>query len=398
VSGMQLPADSIGISDIIAWRECPRRMSFSMRRHTPAGEPPEATTPNTAFGSAMHDVFEYVGREDAFDDEAVQYGFDRWARWLEPDDLPRMRENLAVYRQREHLGVRTIAVEGEYRVPLVEVDGKMYYFRCKIDRLYQSLADERVFIGVDYKTSRWPKSDAEVHSDVQQWAYNWAIHEVFPECERLVQIYDQLRYGAIPTSKSDAQRAQIKEWLARHVVAILHDEDYGDDGLLLPKLNDWCAYCPLAESCAVVADVTDFALSRIAALAPERKEGRKVVVDLEPERFDTYVATLDDVSRAKKLLERYETAVKAVLHQMPQHRRERYGYGIVEKRVERFPPEALKLAHETLGDDTFYEAIGLTKKAIERIPDPEARAFVEGLAERSIGTTYVTKKAAKNAA
>lgn len=272
---MVLPNDSIGISDVLAWRECPRRMSFSMRRHTPAGEPPEATTASTAFGTAMHDVFEFVGNNDAFDDEAVQTAFDRHARWLDPDDLPRMRENLKVYRERDYLGVRTVAVEGEYRVPLfVADDGTTIFFRCKIDRLYQSLHDESVFISVDYKTSRWQKTEEEVHEDPQQWAYNWAIHEVFPECGTLVQVYDQLRYGAIPTRKSDVQRDQIKEWLIRHVKAIMRDVDYGADGLLQPKLNDWCAWCPVAESCSVVKDVTDFTAAKIAALAPEHKEGR----------------------------------------------------------------------------------------------------------------------------
>jgi hypothetical protein len=396
---MLLPDDSIGISDILAWRECPRRMSFAMRRHTQAGEPPEAETASTAFGTAMHDVFEFIGRNDAFDDEAVQMAFDKHARWLDPDDLPRLRENLKVYRQRDYLGVRTIAVEGEYRVPLfVADDGRMIYFRFKIDRLYQSLSDPSVFISVDYKTSRWPKAEEEVHEDVQQWAYNFGVHEVFPECGTLVQIYDQLRYGAIPTRKSEAQRQQIKEWIIRHVRAIMRDEKVGPDGLLLPKLNDWCSWCPIAESCSVVKDVTDFTAARIAALAPQTKDGRSWNVDLDPERIDEYVATLDEVTQAKKLLERYETAVKDVVQRMPQHRREKLGYGVIERRIDRFPPEALKLAHEVMGD-AFYEAVGLTKARIERFPDEKGREFLLGLAQREVGSTYVQrKKGAANAA
>lgn len=395
---MDLPNDSIGISDILAWRECPRRMSFSMRRHTPAGEPPEAVTVSTAFGSAMHDVFEFIGNNDAFDDEAIQYAFDKWASWLEPDDLPRMRENLRVYRQRDYLGVRTVAVEGEYRVPLFTAeDGRTIYFRCKIDRLYQSLRDEGVFISVDYKTSRWPKTEEEVHSDPQQWAYNWAIHEVFPEVTTLVNVYDQLRYGAIPTRKSDAQREQIREWLTRHVKAIMKDEAYGGDGLLKPKLNDWCAYCAIAESCSIVKDVTDFTAAKIAALAPQHKDGRSVVVDLDPNRIDEYVSVLEEVGRAKKLLERYESGVKAVVQNLPQDHRERLGYAVRERRVDTYPPRALELAHEVMGD-AFYEAVGLSKAAIERFPDEKGREFLRGLAEKKVGATWVEKRRGKNAA
>jgi hypothetical protein len=396
---MLLPNDSIGISDILAWRECPRRMSFSMRRHTQAGEPPEAESASTAFGTAMHDVLEVIGNDDIFDDEAVQVAFDRHARWLDPDDLPRLRENLTVYRQRDYLGVRTIAVEGEYRVPLFTADdGRLIYFRFKIDRLYQSIENPGQFISVDYKTSRWPKSEQEVHSDVQQWAYNFGVHEVFPECETLVQIYDQLRYGATPTRKSEQQRDQIKEWLIRHVRAIMRDEAVGDDGLLKPKLNDWCAWCPIAESCMVVRDVTDFTAAKIAALAPQTQQGRAWNVDLDPTRIDEYVAVLDEVAQAKKLLERYEESVRAVVKQMPQQKRESLGYRVIERRVDRFPPEALRLAHETMGE-AFYEAVGLSKAAIERYPDEAGREFLLSLAQKEVGSTYVQRKrGAANAA
>lgn len=392
---MILPSDSIGISDIMAWRECPRRMSFGMRRHTAAGEHPEAATASTAYGSAFHDIVEFIEREDAFDDEAVQYGFDRHARWLEPGDLPRLREDLETYRKRDYLGVRTVAVEGEFKVPLLEWEGRTIYFRFKVDRLYQSLADEGMFISIDYKTSRWPKSAEDVHKDPQQWAYNFGLHEVFPEIRHLEQVYDQLRYGAETTRKNDAQRQQIKEWLARHVVAILKDDARGQDDLLLPKLNDWCAYCSLAESCTVVEQVSDFALARIAALAPEHKEGRTIKVDLDPARMDQYVSKLEEVGRAKKLLERFESSVKAVLRDMPQHRREGYGYGITERRTDVFPPQALQRAHERLGD-RFYEAAGVSKTAIERLEDPGDREFLLGLAERRVTSTFVQKKAVKN--
>jgi hypothetical protein len=395
---MLLPDDSIGISDILAWRECPRRMAFSMRRHTKAGEPPEAETASTAFGTAMHDALEFIGKNDAFDDEAVQTAFDQHARWLDPDDLPRMRENLKVYRERDYLGVRTIAVEGEYRVPLFTApDGRLIFFRFRIDRLYQSLADPSVFISVDYKTSRWPKSEEEVHSDLQQWAYNFGVHEHFPECETLVQIYDQLRYGAIPTRKSDEQRGRIKEWLIRNVKAIMRDEKLGADGLPLPRLNDWCSWCPIAESCSVVRDVTDFTAARIAALAPQTQDGRSWNVDLDPSRIDEYVAALDEVSQAHKLLERYEDAVKALVKRLPQQKREGLGYKVVERRADRFPPEALKLAHEVMGD-AFYEAVGLSKAAIDRYPDEKGREFLRGLAQKEVGTTYVQRKKAKSAA
>lgn len=387
---MLLPDNSIGISDILSWRDCGRRMSFGMRRWTEQGQHPEAESISTAYGSAFHDVVSYAEKHHAFDDEAVQHGFDKWARWLEPDDIARLQADLATYHDRDYLGVRTVANEDEFRVPLMEWEGETIFFRFRLDRLYQSLVDESVFVGVDYKTSRWPKTEEDVHNDVQQWAYNFGIHEVFPEVETLVQIYDQLRFGAVPTRKSPAQREQIREWLVRQVTAILRDDKRGPDGLLLPTKNEWCGHCAIMESCPIVRDYTDFALARVTALAPERKEGRKTVIDLDPDRVQEYVDLHGEVKAALKVLERFDGSISAMVRDMPQERREALGYKTRQRRVDHFPPEALRVAHEVLGDQ-FYEAIGMSKAAIERLPDERIRTFLLDLAEKKVGSTYIQR-------
>ena len=51
---MQLPAHpdggvQIGISDMLAWRACPQRFVFGMRRHDEGGESPESWSPANAW-------------------------------------------------------------------------------------------------------------------------------------------------------------------------------------------------------------------------------------------------------------------------------------------------------------------------------------------------------------
>lgn len=334
---MILPDDSIGITDIRSWRECGRRMHFGMRRHTEEGEHPEAKSPSTAYGSAFHDAVDYQARHDSSLEDACQVAFDLHGQWLDPAHLERMKVDLETYLERDHVGVRTVGVEVEVKIPLLIHNGRQIYFRGKIDRLYQSLVDPRLFIHVDYKTSAHPRSAADVHEDIQMWAYNWAIHEVYPECERLVQEYDQLSFGVLTTGKNDEQRDQIRDWIIAEATAILNDEDYGEDGLLQPKINDWCGYCALAESCTVVAQATDFAKARIDALTPTRKEGRKEVIDLEIERVDEYVAQLEEVRLSLKILGRFEDGVKAMLKDMPEARRTDYGYKVQSRNVDVMP-------------------------------------------------------------
>src|SRR4051812_13025150 len=286
---MKLPGNAIGPTDIQQYRDCPRRFEFGMRRHTEAGEHPEAQGPSTAYGSAVHEAIAFAETEVASDDQAVQRAFDRYAKWLGPEDLEQLRTDLQTYRARDYVGVRTVAVEKELRIPLFEHEGQTIYLRTRIDRLYQRLDNPGVFIHVDYKSSKWPRSAKEVHEDRQLWLTNLIVHEVYPECETLRQIYDQLNFGQLRTDKNEAQRALIREWAIKQITTILHDES------LAPAKNTWCPWCPLLESCSVVRDSTDYAAAVIAVLAPEHKEGRKTVTELDPALYDTYVEQLENV-------------------------------------------------------------------------------------------------------
>lgn len=377
---MKLPGNAIGISDINAWRDCPRRMSFSMKRHTDSGEPPEAAIEH-AYGSCIHDVFEAIEDRGLTDALAVEAAFDKWAWALEPDDLKQLKKDVQTYREREFIGVRTLANEQEFRVPLLEHEGETIYFRFKLDRLYQRIDNAAVFIHIDFKSSKWRKSEGEVHEDTQMWAYNWGIHQFFPECETLVQHYDQLRFGDITTRKSPEQREQIAEWLRQQVRAILADDSESeDDGLLVPRFNQWCPYCPIIGSCSVVDQLSDFAKSEIAVLTPSKEDAAKVGVDAAP--FENYVAKLDDVEGAQKVLEEFKDRVRSVIKKLPTSERERMGFKLSPRNSDIFTPEAMRQMHELLGED-FYLLVSVTKKRLDDLLADDVRLpAVKGLARR----------------
>lgn len=354
---MKLPENSIGISDINAWRECPQRMSFQMERWSEDGEPPEAQGPNTAYGSAIHHAIDRIANDLLTDEEAIESAFREFGKWLDPTDLERMETDLETYRSRDssHKNVRLVCAEGEYRTPLFVHEGEIIYFRFKLDRLYQDLSDPRRFLHIDYKSSKWRKTPDEVHEDAQMWAYNWGIHEVFPGCRDLRQVYDQLMYGEVSTRKSEAQRRQIKAWLINQVKAILADED------LEPTFNQWCPYCPLLASCKEPLRTSEFAVARLAALAPEVLAGGKL--DLDPDQIETYISELERATIARKALGKFEDAVKGVLREMPQANRIYHGYDLSMRNVDTWTPSAMARLHELLGDE-FYAITKVTKSAV----------------------------------
>jgi RecB family exonuclease len=362
---MILPESAVGPTDIQAYRDCPRRFAFGMRRHTEAGEHPEAQGPSTAYGSAVHRALEIAESSDATDVEAVQAAFDEYAKWLDPPDLERLRTDLRTYRERDYLGVRTVAVETELRMPLFEHDGQMIHLRTRIDRLYQRLDNPAVFIHVDYKSSRWPKSQQEVDEDRQLWLTNLIVHEVYPECETLVQAYDQLNYGVLTTRKSEAQRGLVRDWAIHQITTILGDDE------LPAKKNRWCPWCPIMESCPIVPELTAYALAEVATLAPPEKVGRKTVLNLDPDLYEVYVEALEDVNLAQKVLKRFDDSVRGVVKELPDARQRELGFETRPRTRTNWPPEALRAAHEVLGED-FYEVVGLTKTAVQRLGDERA--------------------------
>lgn len=380
---MKLPNDEIGISDILSWRDCPRRMGFGMARHTEEGELPEATNENNYYGSAVHLMLEQ-SEAGATDEDAVQAAFDEYGTWLEPADRELLLEDLALYHEREPLGVRTVANEMEVRLPLFEHEGRTIYFRGKLDRVYQRLDNEGVFMHRDFKSSKWPRSEEEVHKDPQMWAYNWAIHEMWPECESLTQVYDQLRYGEVPTRKNDEQRRQIKDWLTSEVKAIMADEE------MEPKLNEWCPWCPIMESCPVPVRAADWAQSRIEALAGNT--GNELPDDLDADGLDRYVSDLDQLGTVRKMIERYEESIKAVVRDLPFSERERLGYEITERKFDVWPPEAIYRLQAMLGAD-FPLIVAVRKGRIKDvIEDKGMRDAVLAMANKEAGGPILKKK------
>lgn len=383
---MKLPAHpqggvQIGISDMLAWRACPTRMEFGMRRHDEGGEAPESWSPANAYGSACHHAIELVDR-GASDDEAVQSAFAAFKQWLDPADIGMLYNDLETYRRRDPQGVRTLVSEEDWSFKLFEHPrlGPVW-FRFKLDRLYQRLDAPNRLIGVDYKTSKWIKTPEEVDKDLQMWSYNVGIHEVvadlYPELVdvQLEQVYDQLRAGQEPTRKSAAQREEMKRWMIAVVQAMLEDE------ALAPTYNEFCPWCPLKMDCPVVRnELTDYALARIAVLAPRepkpKSDGTPSKVlgppKLDRGRFQEYVEELPKVKRARQVLEKYEETVRETLKELPQAELAEFrsteapkGYRVDRRTRNRFEREGLRLAHEELGED-FYSVATLSAAALER--------------------------------
>ena len=304
--------NAIGISDLLDWRECPARMEDGMQRHL-GNETPGRTNWTNAYGSAIHDAIHLVETEQLSNDEAVERVWPTYGSYLNPEELAMLKEDMDAYRGDTPLGMELVAAEVDVKVPLFIYSGEQIYFRFKIDALYRRADNPTVFYQRDYKSSKHRKTQTEVNEDLQQWAYNFGIFSLYPECVSLIQSYEQLRFGNLTTSKTPAQRAQIKEWLIKTARAVI-----GDDKMA-PKQNEWCPWCPLVVTCDQSVRATRYWKGRLQVLAPLGKEGRATRVrfleegdDLEHMMKDV----LPPMIQTRKHLEAVEKALKALIEEL----------------------------------------------------------------------------------
>lgn len=386
---MRLPNDSIGISDILQARDCLRKFEFQMRRHTEGADPPEDVHPDTMYGKAVHDGITWIEADMLTDDEAVDRCFEVYGHWLEPKDADRLREDFSTYRGRDETGVITLANESEIRVPLLDFHypgddaPTTIYFRARIDRLYQNAQNPAIFVHRDYKSSKWRKSEDEVHEDKQMWAYNCAIHRFWPECEDLTQWYDQLRYGDIPTRKTGEQRAQMWEWLQKQVRAICAEEDAE------PTHNQWCPWCPIMESCSEVRRLSEWAIARIAEISPDSGKLEPELLDVRP--FEEYVSDLELIGRSRKMAERFEESVRTELKKLPDSRLEELGFEKSERSSKHWTPDALRAVLDLVGEEQFLLMVGLTRSRVEKLLEGEQKTAVLDMATKTAGAMTVKK-------
>lgn len=357
--------NAIGISDILQYRTCPERFIWGMRRHLELPErlrlypgerddPPEAINWTNAYGSAIHEAINRVELGDSHT-AAIERALATYGTYLTPADIELLTEDLERYEFRHPKGMDLVSAERDMRVPLFEHNGVQIYFRFKLDVLFRSHTHPDVFLHRDYKSSAHRKTKQEVHSDVQMWAYNWGIHEMWPEARMLFQEYDQLKFGVERTSKNAQQRAEIKQWLIAQVKILLADDTF------VPKINQFCPWCPLVVTCRETRRATTYWRGKLALTAPLRKDGRKIKVEFLDEGDDLEAMIRDDLPKmreARKHIEKVESELKTLIEAMSIEDRERLGWRISERRSHTITPEGMREMHALLGD-TFYELVNL---------------------------------------
>jgi hypothetical protein len=367
-------------------------MELGMRRHNtlPDGrkdDPPGSTNYTNAYGSAIHGAIHLVETQGMGNENAIQHVWEEFGGYLDPEERAMLEEDLQAYRGDTPPGMELVAAEVDVRVPLFIHNGEQIYFRFKLDALYRRKDNHTVFYHRDYKSSKHRRTQQDVDSDLQMWCYNWGIYEMYVECVALRQSYEQLRFGNLTTAKNAEQRAQVKVWLIDTIRAILEDDK------MEPKQNQFCPWCPLVVTCDQTVRASRYWKGRLAALAPMVKEGRRTKLAFGDEADDIEHMVQDVLPRAietRKHLAAVEAALKDLIERMPSEERERLGWRTFDRKTKDLPPDGLKAIHEAMGD-TFYEAVSLSKGAVEKLAEPTTLELVKQQELEKVSSTGIAQ-------
>jgi len=201
-------------------------------------------------GTAVHKALEYAGRLfrdkglTSFSDEdigAVCLEYYKQAIKESLDDDVVREDGLKMLRNKLD--------NFEFHMPILTLEK---WFDVKIDGVPVNGAMDRVVevghnhIGiVDYKTSKNPKTEAELLNDTQVGVYDIVARQLFPFADKVTVCMDFLRHAPVtvivPPEKREANRLLIKSTYED----ILDANEYD----LKPSTHMFCPWCEYSDVC-----------------------------------------------------------------------------------------------------------------------------------------------------
>lgn len=322
---MLLPENSLGVSDALQFSRCPRLFHQNIRRFT-EGEDQiyisgDFSMP-LAYGQAMHEGAQaIVQNPEIYLDDALDLAWAAWSHALDPEHHAELKADLQTILDRtlEAPNLKLVAAEQDMKVPVyrgeADPERKMedeepvwYHYRFKIDALYEDLDEPGHFVIRDYKSYRMQRFQSEIDEDMQFTAYSYGVKRLMGDAVKRVTVWvDQPKHesGEVFTTRTEFEEMAFEEWMRSSIRAIL---DVPAERIAnLPKLNDFCGWCPLLANCPILTEATDFALATVGPVIEEYVEG----VPPFEEYHEIYMRSKQALKLLDAFKDKYEEGIKS---------------------------------------------------------------------------------------
>lgn len=279
----------------------------------------------------------------------------------------------------------TLEVESE-QAALLYVDEQFgpTYYRGFLDLIGIDLEIPNVLHSVDYKTNRQPPKVEDLKGDVQLRGYHWLLEKNYERWlsvqPRIVTHLDVIKFRDVEVVYT---QEDIDDW---HSWAVAVARKIWRDTEAQPILNESCGHCFVRDTCPAFQALPETAQLTMA-------DGVGLTDPVERLKW------ADKANSMRLLLEK---SVKSIVDEF---KATALREGSLEIGSTTFKAETdfkdvvdLRLLHQLLSEDKFYEAISASKTSVEKVTKGMAasdKALVETAIKREINGTKIVRTKAK---
>ena len=148
---------------------------------------------------------------------------------------------------------------------------------------------------VDYKTSKYVYTQADMKNDIQLSIYDVVANIKFPQYKRIILCLDYLRSDPVYTYRSNRERKSFSQYLLAVYNEMLNLEEKNVE----PSLNDMCNWCDFRNECPAYIEAT--------------KKDKVLKKKLESQDEDELIAEYLDIRSRKRILDNYEKRLKSYI-------------------------------------------------------------------------------------
>jgi len=256
--------------------------------------------PNISFklGISVHDALKTAGEIWKKKEKFTKYDFEKVKKaYIEKaaqegiQDLGIYDEgmNMVLEKMRDFEVGKIVTVEDKFNVVTddgVPIIGAM-------DKVVELNKD--TILVVDYKTSKYVYTQAEMKSDIQMSIYDLVANIKFPQYKRIILTLDYLRSTSVYTYRTNKERKSFSQYLLAVYNEMLNLEERDAK----PLLNDMCNWCDFRNECPAYIEAS--------------KNDKVIKKKLEDQNEDELVSEYLDIRNRKRVLDNYEKRLKSYI-------------------------------------------------------------------------------------
>lgn len=244
----------------------------------------------------------------------------------------------------------------------------------------EALSEDTVLV-VDYKTSKYFETSAELKSDIQLSVYDVVASIKYPEYKRIILSLDYLRGDQVFTYRTSEERRGFLDYMLAIYKEMLKLEK--ED--CTPMLNDMCNWCDFTDNCTAYQE----------ALA-----GRSLLKK-NPEEYDNEELVKDylEVKSKKRIIDNRERQLKQyILEKIKTGEKDLIGQGKqLYIRQNSSVAYDVRSVYDALPLDDFLEVVRVSKKSVDDklMKYPAGKSKVVNSSKKNYTSPFVAYKAIK---